>query len=85
MTDIIKQHDTSKPFFLYLPLHNVHSPFQAPQEWIDLYPEGSTCEFRRTYIYHIPNKYKEGDEIDYHLTYHSLPLYIDLKPSVGVS
>ena len=49
LTDIIKQHDTSKPFFLYLPLHNVHSPFQAPQEWIDLYPEGSTCDFRRTY------------------------------------
>ena len=24
---------------------------------------------------------KEGDEIDYHLTYHSLPLYIDLKPA----
>ena len=49
LTDIIKQHDTSKPFFLYLPLHNVHGPFQAPQEWIDLYPEGSTCDFRRTY------------------------------------
>ena len=49
LTVIIKQHDTSKPFFLYLPLHNVHSPFQAPQEWIDLYPEGSTCDFRRTY------------------------------------
>ena len=49
LTDIIKQHDTSKPFFLYLPLHNVHAPFQAPKEWIDLYPEGSTCEFRRTY------------------------------------
>lgn len=49
LTDIIKNHDTSKPFFLYLPLHNVHGPFQAPDEWIDLYPEGSTCEFRRTY------------------------------------
>ena len=49
LTDIIKQHDTSKPFFLYLPLHNVHDPFQAPQEWLDLYPEGSTCDFRRTF------------------------------------
>ena len=49
LTDIIQKHDTSKPLFLYLPLHNVHGPFQAPQEWIDLYPEGSTCEFRRTY------------------------------------
>ena len=49
LTDIIKQHDTSTPLFLYLPLHNVHGPFQAPQEWIDLYPKGSTCDFRRTY------------------------------------
>ena len=49
LTDIVKQHDTSKPFFLYLPLHNVHAPFQAPQEWIDIYPVGSTCDFRRTY------------------------------------
>ena len=49
LTDIIMHHDTSKPFFLYLPLHNVHGPFEAPQEWIDLYPEGSTCDFRRTY------------------------------------
>ena len=49
LTDIIQKHDTSKPFFLYLPLHNVHGPFEAPQEWIDLYPEGSTCKFRRTY------------------------------------
>ena len=49
LTDVIKQHDTTKPFFLYLPLHNTHAPFEAPQEWIDLYPEGSTCDFRRTY------------------------------------
>ena len=49
LIEIIKQHDTSKPFFLYLPLHNAHSPFEAPQEWIDLYPKGSTCDFRRTY------------------------------------
>lgn len=49
LTDIISNHDTSDPFFLYLPLHNVHSPFQAPQEWLDLYPENSTCEKRRMY------------------------------------
>ena len=49
LTGIIQKHDTSKPLFLYLPLHNVHDPFEAPQEWIDLYPEGSTCKFRRTY------------------------------------
>ena len=49
LTNIIKQHVTSKPLFLYLPLHNVHEPIEAPQEWLDLYPENSTCKFRRTY------------------------------------
>ena len=49
VTDIIKSHDTSKPFFLYLPLFNVHGPFEAPQEWIDLYPDRSMCDCRRTY------------------------------------
>ena len=35
--------------FLYLPLHNVHGPIQAPDEWQDLYPANSTCDERRTY------------------------------------
>ena len=43
-----KQHDISKLFFLCLPLHNVHAPFEVPKQQIDLYPEGSTCEFWRT-------------------------------------
>ena len=49
LTDMISNHDTRDPFFLYLPLHNVHGPFQAPQAWLDLYPEDSTCAKRRTY------------------------------------
>ena len=49
VTDKLERHDTSKPLFLYLPLHNTHAPFEAPKEWINLYPEGSTCDFRRTY------------------------------------
>ena len=49
LTTILTNHDPTTPFFLYLPLHNVHGPFQAPQEWIDLYPADSTCDFRRTY------------------------------------
>ncbi len=49
LTDIFNNHSTSDPFFLYLPLHNVHGPFQAPQEWLDLYPKNSTCDKRRTY------------------------------------
>ena len=49
LTSIITSHDPSTPLFLYLPLHNVHSPFQAPQEWLDIYPENSTCSQRRIY------------------------------------
>ncbi len=49
LTDIISKHDPSQPFFLYLPLHNVHGPFQAPDEWLNLYAKNSTCEVRRIY------------------------------------
>jgi len=45
--DIFNSHNTTKPFFLYLPLHNVHGPLQAPQEWLDLYAVNSTCYNRR--------------------------------------
>ena len=43
LSDIFTKHDPNTPLFLYLPLHNVHSPFEAPQDWIDLYAENSTC------------------------------------------
>ena len=49
LTDIITKHDTSMPFFLYLPLHNVHAPLQAPDEWLNIYSVNSTCKNRRTY------------------------------------
>ena len=49
LTKIIESHDPDKPLFLYLALHNVHSPFQAPKEWLDLYPENSTCDQCRIY------------------------------------
>ena len=49
LTSIVSNHDPNEPFFLYLPLHNVHSPFEAPQEWLSLYPVNSTCKIRRTY------------------------------------
>ena len=49
LTDILNQHDPTQPFFLYLPLHNVHAPFQAPDEWLNKYPVNSTCKNRRTY------------------------------------
>lgn len=34
---IIKQHNVSRPLFLYVPFNAVHSPFQAPQSYIDMY------------------------------------------------
>ena len=49
LTDIMNNHNVNDPLFLYLPLHNVHIPLQAPKEWIDIYPANSTCDKRRTY------------------------------------
>ena len=51
LNDIFANHDQQNPPFLYLhvPLHNVHAPFQAPAEWLDLYKKNSTCNQRRTY------------------------------------
>jgi len=34
---LIEQHDTSRPLFLYVPFNAVHSPFQAPQNYIDMF------------------------------------------------
>ena len=34
---LIKGHDGSKPFFLYLPFNAVHGPHQAPEEYIKKY------------------------------------------------
>jgi leishmanolysin-like peptidase len=47
LTEIFDSHDPNDPLFLYLPLHNVHAPMEAPKEWIDIYSQGSTCEDRR--------------------------------------
>ena len=49
LTDIFNNHKTEDPFLLYLPLHNVHAPFQAPDEWLNKYAENSTCKLRHTY------------------------------------
>jgi len=42
---LIEQHDVSGPLFLYVPFNAVHSPFQAPQHYID-----------KSGYKHIPNK-----------------------------
>ena len=48
LTDIFNSLNHTQPLFLYLALHNIHSPIEAPQEWLDLYPEDSMCSERRT-------------------------------------
>jgi len=45
---LIEQHDTSHPLFLYVPFNAVHSPFQAPQDYIDMYKH---IENKRRRIY----------------------------------
>ena len=34
---LIERHDRSRPLFLYVPFNAVHSPFQAPKSYIDMY------------------------------------------------
>ena len=34
---VIKEHNSSRPLFLYLPFQNVHFPVQAPQKYVDKY------------------------------------------------
>ena len=34
---LIERHDAARPLFLYVPFNAVHSPFQAPQSYIDQY------------------------------------------------
>ena len=49
LMNIFQNHTKGDPLFLYLALHNVHTPLQAPEEWLNKYAENSTCESRRTY------------------------------------
>ena len=37
MEKILREHDTSKPLFLYMAFQNVHAPIQAPEKYIDKY------------------------------------------------
>ena len=36
---IIREHDSSKPLFLYVAFNATHGPLQAPQEYLDRYPD----------------------------------------------
>jgi arylsulfatase A-like enzyme len=45
---LIQRHDTKTPLYLYLTFNAPHTPYQAPQEYIDRYP-GIEDPTRRTY------------------------------------
>ena len=45
---VIKEHNSSRPLFLYLPFQNVHFPVQAPQKYVDKYSFIEN-KMRRTY------------------------------------
>ncbi|MCX7303465.1 MAG: arylsulfatase [Hyphomicrobiales bacterium] len=45
---LVRAHDQKSPLFLYLAFTAPHTPFQAPQEYIDRYP-GIADQQRRTY------------------------------------
>ncbi|XP_025088544.1 arylsulfatase B-like [Pomacea canaliculata] len=46
--EIIDNHNPKKPLFLYLPLQAVHSPIEAPQRFLDLYPD-TVPDYRQVY------------------------------------
>ena len=37
MEKIVKSHDPAQPLFLYMAFQNVHSPVQAPHQYVDKY------------------------------------------------
>lgn len=45
---VIKQHDDSKPLFVYLPYQSVHGPLEVPQDYIDKYCSHIQNDTRRT-------------------------------------
>lgn len=46
---IIKDHDASKPMYMYLPFQSVHAPLQVPDKYMDMYTKVHT-KTRRTYL-----------------------------------
>ena len=45
---VIKEHDAGSPLFLYLAFTSPHTPYQAPQKYLDMY-QGITDPLRRAY------------------------------------
>ncbi|ESO86974.1 hypothetical protein LOTGIDRAFT_235167 [Lottia gigantea] len=45
--DIVNQHDTNTPLFMYLPFQNVHAPIEVPKYYEDMYPHVGNLGRRR--------------------------------------
>lgn len=45
---VIREHDASKPLFLYVPFNAPHTPLQVPEKWLEPY-EGMKSRDRRVY------------------------------------
>jgi len=43
---IVREHDASKPLFLYVPFNATHGPLQAPQDYLDRYKDISNPKRR---------------------------------------
>ena len=64
LLEIIKNLDTSKPFFLYYAPHIVHKPYQVPQEYLDMF-DFIDNDLRK--VYHAMVKYLDivtGEVVD---------------------
>jgi arylsulfatase B len=35
MLTVIDKHDPSVPLFVYLPMHDTHSPYECTEKWLD--------------------------------------------------
>ena len=55
--NIIKNHDTAKPLFLYVASLAPHAPYQAPRPDIDAYKNAPGDEHRHTYAAMITDLY----------------------------
>lgn len=47
--DVIKNHNTEKPLFMYIAFQAVHDPAEVPQKYIDLYKDLIPNEKRRKF------------------------------------
>ncbi len=47
--NIIANHNTSKPLFLFVAFLSPHAPYQAPQKYLDLYKDKIQDKYRRAY------------------------------------